>query len=112
MRIAIPVAGDELASHFGHCEEFRFFDVSEENESIEDSAAQSAPPHRPGVLPEWLKKNETDVVIAGGMGRRAQQLFSEAGIDVVVGATESEPRSLVQDYMQDSLTTGENPCSH
>ncbi len=112
MRIAIPVAGDELASHFGHCEEFRFFDVSGDEGSIEDAEAQSPPPHRPGVLPKWLNENDTDVVIAGGMGRRAQQLFSEAGIDIVVGATGSEPRSLVQDYMQDSLTTGENPCSH
>ena len=112
MRIAIPVADGELASHFGHCEEFCFFDVSGDEGSIEDTDAQSPPPHRPGVLPEWLKENETDVVIAGGMGRRAQQLFSEAGINVVVGATESEPRSLVRSYLEDALTTGENPCSH
>ena len=112
MRIAIPVVEDELASHFGHCEEFRFFDVDEDVDTIEDAEAQSPPPHRPGVLPKWLNENDTDVVIAGGMGRRAQQLFSEAGIEIVVGATESEPRSLVRGYLEDALATGENPCSH
>ncbi len=70
------------------------------------------PPHQPGLLPRWLHERGADVLIAGGMGRRAQGLFAQAGIEVVVGAQSSDPRRIVEDYLADALETGENLCDH
>ena len=70
------------------------------------------PPHEPGVLPKWLQEQEVGLVIAGGMGQRAQQLFAEKGIRVVVGAPVESPETLVTQYLAGTLATGENVCDH
>ncbi len=44
-----------------------------------------APPHEPGLLPGWLADQGAMAVVCGGMGQRAQVLFGEKGIQVVVG---------------------------
>jgi ATP-binding protein involved in chromosome partitioning len=108
-RIAIPVADGRLAEHFGHCEEFMVFSGSEQLDSPE---VHRAPPHRPGLLPSWLAELGVKVVIAGGMGRRAQDLFRQSGIEVVVGAAGSEPRAIVKSFLDGTLDRGGNPCDH
>ena len=70
------------------------------------------PPHEPGVLPRWLHDLGVQVVIAAGMGSRAQQLFVESGIKVITGAPMDPPESLVNQYIEGILMTGENVCDH
>jgi predicted Fe-Mo cluster-binding NifX family protein len=53
-----------------------------------------------------------NVVIAGGMGMRAQQLFTQAGISVVTGAPVDAPETLVDQYTSGRLVTGQNLCDH
>ena len=112
VRIAIPLAGDQLAMHFGHCEEFALLDVDADAKSITNQARVVAPDHEPGLLPPWLRERGVDVVIAGGMGQRAQQLFEQQDIRVVVGATAGKPESVAQAYLDGSLQTGDNLCDH
>ncbi|HUU43246.1 MAG TPA: iron-sulfur cluster carrier protein MrpORP, partial [Planctomycetota bacterium] len=76
MRIAIPMADGRLAMHFGHCQEFALVDVDVEKGSITGQTAEAAPDHQPGLLPKWLAERGAEVIIAGGMGRRAQDLFA------------------------------------
>jgi predicted Fe-Mo cluster-binding NifX family protein len=70
------------------------------------------PAHEPGVLPRWLHDLGVQVIIAGGMGSRAQQLFEENGIKVITGAPMDSPESLVNQYHADMLVTEENVCEH
>jgi ATP-binding protein involved in chromosome partitioning len=112
MRIAIPVVDGQLARHFGHCEEFMLFDVDPDAGSVGSSASLQAPPHEPGLLPRWLKDEGVDVVITGGMGRRAQGLFAESGVKIVVGAASDDPRTIVEQYLSGALATGDNLCDH
>jgi predicted Fe-Mo cluster-binding NifX family protein len=63
-------------------------------------------------LPQWLREQGADVIIAGGMGSRAQQLFGQNGIRVVVGAASDAPEVLVRQYLDDRLVTGTNLCDH
>lgn len=112
MRIAIPLNGGKLARHFGHCEEFALFDAEGEQAKVAECDRVPAPPHEPGLLPRYLKEQGADVIIADGMGRRARQLFSQAGIKVVVGAEGSEPRTIVAEYVNGDLSTGPNLCEH
>ena len=107
---AIPLAEGKLCSHFGHCEQFVLIEA--ENGKIRGKMTHTPPPHEPGVLPKWLHDLGAQVIIAGGMGSRAQQLFVESGIKVITGAPMDPPESLVNQYLADILVTGENVCDH
>jgi len=112
MRIAIPVAEEKLSSHFGHCEEFHFFDIDPVSGQITNQVRMPAPPHEPGVLPRWLAQHGVTTIIAGGIGVRAQQLCAMQGIKVITGAVPAPPRQVVSDYLAGTLQTGENLCQH
>lgn len=112
MRIAIPVAGGKLATHFGHCDEFALIDVDLGQKAILTKVLIDAPPHQPGLLPQWLAERDVQTVIAGGMGQKAQWLFAQSGIEVVIGASSVHPEEIVSDYLKGTLQTGENICDH
>jgi Mrp family chromosome partitioning ATPase/predicted Fe-Mo cluster-binding NifX family protein len=112
MRIAIPIAQGQLCQHFGHCDEFAIVDVNSQEKSISGVFTEAAPTHAPGVLPQWLGQQRVNVVIAGGMGSRAQALFAQNGIQVLIGATAGTPEEVVNAYLNGTLQTGANICDH
>lgn len=112
MRFAIPVCEGVLSMHFGHCEKFALVDVDPDLMAIIETTSIDPPPHQPGLLPGWLAGHGVNLVIAGGMGGRAQQLFAESGIKVIVGAPSAEPEQVVRDYLAGNLVTGANVCDH
>lgn len=112
MKIAIPTANNLLALHFGHCEIFTHITVDPEQKSITAQETADAPPHEPGVLPRWLAQQNVNLVIAGGMGNRAQELFRAQGIEVIVGAPAKNPAELALLYLLGELTPGINLCDH
>ena len=112
MRIAIPLADGKLTAHFGHCGQFAIVDVDRENKTIQRQTVLDPPPHEPGVLPTWLAEQDVRLVIAGGMGQRAQTLFNDKGIEVIVGAPVDTPEALISDYLAGTLRVGDNVCDH
>ena len=112
MKVAIPMAEGRLCAHFGHCQQFALLDVDEKTGKPTAQKLLTPPPHEPGVLPRWLHELGANVIIAGGMGNRAQQLFVESGIKVVVGAPTQTPEQLVADYLAGTLQSGTNLCDH
>jgi ATP-binding protein involved in chromosome partitioning len=112
MKIAIPLADGKLCMHFGHCAQFALMAVDEKAKTITDKQLLTPPPHEPGVLPRWLHEQGATVIIAGGMGSRAQGLFAENGITVVVGAPAEAPEKLVSLYLAGTLVSGANVCDH
>jgi len=112
MRIAIPTADGRLCPHFGHCEKFAFVDVDEESKKILGTETAEPPGHEPGVLPKWLNEQNVKIIIAGGMGQRAQQFFTGFGISVIVGVQGGSPEEIAQAYLQEELAPGANLCDH
>jgi predicted Fe-Mo cluster-binding NifX family protein len=112
MIIAIPLAEGILATHFGHCGSFALVEANPETRSILGRRDVDAPPHEPGLLPNWLAERGVHLVIAGGMGQRAQELFGGKGIQVVVGAPAEAPEAVVQAYLDGNLVTTGNVCDH
>lgn len=112
MIIAIPLAQGKLSLHFGHCEEFALMDVDPNTKTIKGKNVVAAPPHQPGLLPKWLGEKGAQVIIAGGMGSRAQGLFAEQNIEVVVGAESKTPEELATAYLNGTLKAGANICDH
>jgi ATP-binding protein involved in chromosome partitioning len=111
-RIAIPVTGGKLSSHFGHCEHFVVFEVDEEKGAIVGKQMFEPPEHEPGVLPRWLGGMQVNLIIAGGIGRRAQDLFAQNRVEVLCGAGEDEPEQIIRQYLDKQLVTGPNVCDH
>ena len=110
MKIAVPCSDGKLSPHFGHCSVFAVADV--ENGVVNAVSEHVPPPHEPGVLPGWLEKLGVEVILAGGMGARAQAIFMEKNIKVITGAPQLPPEEVVSAYLAGSLQTGENLCDH
>jgi predicted Fe-Mo cluster-binding NifX family protein len=112
MRIAIPLADGRLAMHFGHCERFALLDVDQDTGEILHREDIDAPPHQPGLLPPWLAERGVNLVIAGGMGQRAQELFEYQDIQVLIGAPAQAPEAIVKAFLAGALKLGVNFCDH
>jgi len=112
MKYAVPVSGGVMSPHFGHCEQFAIIDVDENTKRVINRELIPSPEHQPGLLPAWLASKGVNVVIAGGMGPSAQNLFQQKGIKVVLGAQEGNPETAVIKYITGTLATGNNTCSH
>jgi len=111
MKIAIPCAGGQLCMHFGHCQQFAFVEV-DENKNITGVEMVTPPQHAPGVYPQWVSEQGAAMVIAGGMGGRAKELFEQQGVQVVSGAPAAAPEEIVKAWLDNTLQVGANSCDH
>lgn len=108
--LVVPVSEGKLSSHFGHCKQFALIEI--QHGKIAKTEMLTPPAHKPEVLPRWLNEQGADIVIAAGMGERAQQLLEEKGIEVIIGAPMDSPESLTHQYLSGTLVTDANVCDH
>lgn len=108
MVITVAAMGNEVAGHFGHCEHFLFFET--ENGKIISEKAIANPGHRPGFLPNFLADNGTNVIISGGMGGGAIDIFNERGIEVIIGAT-GLAKNAVEAFLRNELKSTGSVCN-
>ena len=107
MKIVVAAMGYEVARHFGHCENFIFFDV-EGNEIVKEEVVAN-PGHRPGFLPNFLADHGAKVIISGGMGGGAVDIFNERDVEVVVGA-QGDAKAAVLAYLDGTLISTGAVC--
>jgi len=107
-KIALPTEGNMVSGHFGHCEKFILIDVAEGKIINKDEIP--APEHQPGFLPGFLAQKGVNVIIAGGMGVRAKDLFTENNIEVFAGVNGSID-DVVNNYINGTLKTTDSFCS-
>jgi predicted Fe-Mo cluster-binding NifX family protein len=107
MKIVVASDGDNVTQHFGHCRFFLMFDT--ENGIISDTKVVENPGHRPGFLPVFLKDMGAKVIISGGMGAAAVELFNNNGIDVILGAS-GDAKDAVKRYLGGDLVSSGSVC--
>ena len=113
-RIAISVDDDRgldsvVSPHFGRCPYYVFVEL--EGREVRQVSAVENPyygHHQPGQVPAFIERQGADVMLAGGMGRRAIGLFQQCGIEAVTGAMGSVRHALEQ-YLGGALQ-GAAPC--
>ena len=110
MKIAVPTRGDQFTPHFGRCDKFAIINV-EDNHIVKEEYI-IPPKHQPGVLPVFLATQGVKLIIAGGMGISALNIFKKNQIKVITGVSSGSPRILVEAYLQNQLKTGNNLCDH
>ena len=101
MKIAVASEGTKVTEHFGHCKNFNIY-VGENKEIVKKESIPN-PGHKPGFLPNFLNDLGVNVIISGGMGGGAIEIFDEKGIQVVVGANgdaETAARSFLKGELQ------------
>ncbi|MDW7659537.1 MAG: P-loop NTPase [Bacillota bacterium] len=106
-KIAIAANDTVVADHFGHCDGFAVYTVGD------DGKAQKAfvlnPGHKPGFLPNYLHDQGVQVIIAGGMGSGAVEIFNEKGIEVYTGAKGSVDE-VMRCYLDGTLMSSGSVC--
>ncbi len=110
MKIAIPLVGGKLCTHFGHCEQFAIMTVTDGKTTRCETL--TPPPHAPGVIPNWVADQGCTDILVGGMGEAAQAIFQQRGIKVLCGAPSDTPENLVALYLRGELTDAGNACDH
>ncbi|NPV71433.1 MAG: dinitrogenase iron-molybdenum cofactor [Firmicutes bacterium] len=109
MKIAVATEGINVSPHFGRCPEYTLFEI--ENGEVKSRTIIPNPGHEPGFLPGYLGQLGVSCIIAGGMGPRAQALFSEQKIETVTGVYGSVEKAVAQ-YLAGTLERGESACDH
>ena len=107
MKIAVASMGSMVAGHFGHCENFMIYETDEKNIVSEESVPN--PGHKPGFLPNFLADMGVQVIISGGMGGGAVDIFNERNVEVVIGA-EGTSKENVENYLKGNLVSTGSVC--
>ena len=114
MRIAVSSEDNSgldstVSAHFGRCPFYILVDV-EDGRVLETQAVANPyyDSHVPGAVPQFIREQGADVMIAGGMGARAVQLFQQFGVEAVTGA-QGTVRQALEGYLDGSLG-GSTPC--
>lgn len=107
IKIAVASEGKEVTEHFGHCVNFNIFEA--ENNQIVKSQSIDNPGHQPGFLPNFLNDMGVNVIISGGMGGGAVDIFNEKGIEVIVGAS-GKAYDAATAYLKGALKSSGSVC--
>ena len=107
MKIAVAGEGKNVTEHFGHCVNFLIYSV--ENGNITNEESIPNPGHKPGFLPNFLADRGVNVIISGGMGGGAVDIFNERNVEVVVGAS-GDAKTAVLNYLKGELKTTGSVC--
>ena len=107
MKVAISTDGDYVSAHFGRCPSFTIVEI--EGEKVVGRELVENPGHQPAFLPQYLSEKGASCIIAGGMGRRAEVLFAEKGIETVVGVA-GRVDEVIDKLVSGKLEGGESLC--
>lgn len=107
IKIAVASENHNVTQHFGHCLNFNIFNT--ESGQIMSQMSVDNPGHRPGYLPNFLSELGVDVIISGGMGEGAINIFNAKGIEVIVG-TSGPAEQAVKSYLNGNLKSSGSIC--
>jgi len=111
MKIAIPVTRENrVDDHFGHCEFYGVYTISEKNEIVDVQTIKSeqgcgCKSNIAGVL----ANQGVTIMLAGGIGGGAINVLNQWGIDVVRGCS-GNAAEIVKEYVSGNLTDSGESC--
>ena len=101
----------QVSGHFGRCPYYTLVDVNgSEIEGVNVIKNPYFNNHVPGQVPVFIKDQNANVMIAGGMGPRAIDLFTGFGIEVATGAS-GKVEDILNAYLKGDIK-GIVPCAH
>ena len=107
MKIAVASEETMVSGHFGECKNFNIYDTKDGQ--IIKSESIPNPGHKPGFLPNFLNDMGVKVIIVGGMGERATEIFNKKNIEVFVGI-KGTADEVVKLYLKGELKSDNSVC--
>jgi predicted Fe-Mo cluster-binding NifX family protein len=107
MKAAISTDGEYVSAHFGRCPSFTIVEI--ENGKVISAEEIPNPGHSTGFLPQFLHENGVECIIAGGMGRRAIDLFEQYRIRPILGLS-GKVEDVIGQFLSGTLKSGESLC--
>jgi predicted Fe-Mo cluster-binding NifX family protein len=108
MKVAISTDGASVSMHFGRCPSFTLVDFDDAGNILSKEHIDN-PGHHPGFLPQFLSEKGVHCVIAGGAGQRAQGLFAEKNIQLILGIS-GQVEETIHKIAKGELEGGESLC--
>lgn len=111
MKIAVPVTKEKLIDgHFGHCESYSVFTISNKNEITEIKNVES--PQGCGCksdIASVLASDGVSVMLAGGIGGGAINVLNACGIEVIRGCS-GDATEVVKLYLSGIIEDSGSSC--
>jgi predicted Fe-Mo cluster-binding NifX family protein len=110
MKIAIPTRGNEVDSHFGHCEFYTLYEVNENKEIINKQTLPS--PQGCGCksdIASVLEAEGVSVMLAGNMGNGALNVLNSHNIKVLRGCG-GDIEIVMANYLDGKLSDSGTGC--
>lgn len=102
MKIAIGLQGENVAGHFGQCDDFRIYDVVENKIVSTQDIHDDVNVHQ--LRPPFLKSLGVDVLIMNSLGKGAYNRLLALGIQCV-DAQNKSVQEAIEGYLNQTLTT-------
>lgn len=113
MKIAVPVTSDnQIDSHFGHCDSYGVYTISEKNEITDFKTVKS--PEGCGCksdIASVLASDGVEVMLAGGIGGGAINVLNSSGIEVIRGCS-GKADEIVKLYIAGLVKDSGSSCHH
>jgi len=112
MKIAVPTKKDnQIDNHFGHCEFYTIFDISDRNEILAETMLES--PQGCGCksnIAYDLSGLGVKIMLAGGIGDGAVNKLASQNIQVIRNC-KGNVHQLVEDYLVGKIQDGGLNCA-
>ncbi len=95
-----------LSAHFGRCPYYTLVDIEGDGDKVLDVKVVANPyfnSHVPGAVPEFIKSQGAQVMIAGGMGPRAIGLFEQIGIEAITTGAQGTLEEILLAYLRGEI---------
>jgi len=111
MKIALPSRQNVIDDHFGHCEYFTVFSISDNNKEIiaEETISSPAGCGCKSNIAQTLAEIGVKVMLAGNMGQGAVNVLNNAGIEVLRGCS-GEVKNVALKWLEGSLVDSGDAC--
>lgn len=111
MKIAVPVTKEnQIDSHFGNCESYNVFTISDKNEiaSVKNVESPQGCGCKSDIAPLLASDNVT-IMLAGGIGGGAINVLNNCGIEVVRGCA-GDATEVVKQYLSGLVKDSGRSC--
>ena len=112
MKIAVPTRNHVIDDHFGHCEYYTIFTISENKEII--GIETEASPEGCGCksnIASILANKGVSLMLAGNMGEGAKNTLKAHHIQVIRGGS-GPVEAVVNNWLQGKISDSGESCDH
>ncbi|MCI9613286.1 MAG: dinitrogenase iron-molybdenum cofactor biosynthesis protein [Eubacterium sp.] len=109
-KIAVTYEDGNVFQHFGHTEQFKVYEITDEK--ITDTQIADTQGSGHGALAGVLSAMDVDTLICGGIGAGAQAALAEAGIQLYGGVSGSADEAVNALLAGELVFQPDVQCSH